>query len=224
MFDATTSWLLLDASGVTTRVGVWRDARWRAWREYEAPALEALFAGVQAVMEEAQTPFEKLGGYFYVEGPGSVLGLRLAAMAIRAWQTDDAAVAGGQPRPVFACGSLQLAAAVALAAKAPLPFAVFTEARQGHWHVLEVNDGDARNINSLSTREVGEHDLPAGPLYHLPARKAWHTPPARAQKLPAGLRDHPEVLAQAGLLRAVATPVPFTGAEPEYKKWAGAVK
>jgi tRNA threonylcarbamoyladenosine biosynthesis protein TsaB len=173
-------------------------------------------------MVEAQVTFENLGGYFYVEGPGSVLGLRLAAMAIRAWQTDDAALAVGQPRPVWACGSLHVAAAVALAANAPLPFAVFTEARQGHWHVLEVKDTDTSNINSLTPREVGEHSLPAGPLFYLPARKAWHTPPARAQTLPAGLRDHPEVLAQAKLLRAVAMPVPYTGAEPEYKKWTGA--
>ncbi len=222
MFDVRGSWLLLDASGVTTRAGVWQNARWLAWRESEAPALEAVFAGAQTVLAEARMPLEKLGGYLYIEGPGSVLGLRVAAMAIRGWQTDAAARTGGKTKPVLACGSLPLAAALALADGTPPPFAVFTEARQGHWHVLEVNHSDSGQVGVWPVREIGENDLPAGALFHLPARKAWHKAPPHARPLPASLREHPEVLSRLNLFRPVETPTPYAGNPPEYKKWAGA--
>lgn len=215
MFDVGCSWLFLDASGVATRAGVWQSARWLGWRESDAPALESVFANARAALAESCVPLEKIGGYLYVEGPGSVLGLRVAAMAIRTWQTDDAARNAGPVKPVLSCGTLSLAAALALAGGVPPPFAVFTEARQDHWHLLEINDRATTPI----LREVGENGLPAGALYHLPARKAWHKPPPHAQPLPVSLRDHPEILAQPNLFHPVETPVPFTGHPPEYKKW-----
>lgn len=219
MFDVRCSWLLLDASGVTTRAGVWQNARWLAWREGEAPALEAVFAGVQAVLAEARVPLAELGGYLYVEGPGSVLGLRVAAMAIRGWQTDAAARPGGKTKPVLACGSLPLAAALALAGGAPPPFAVFTEARQGHWHVLEVNDRDSGPFDAMVVREAPENGLPQGALFHLPARKAWHKAPSHARPLPVSLRDHPEILSRPNLFRPVELPTPYAVNPPAYKKW-----
>jgi len=217
MFDIELPWLFLDASSVAARVGVWQNARWLAWRESEAPALEAIFAGVRAALDESGIPLEKLGGYLYVEGPGSVLGLRLTAMAIRAWQTDEAARKGG-----WAGGSLHLAAALALAGGTPPPFAVFTEARQGHWHVFDVHGSAAAPVGALSAREVGENGLPAGALFHVPARKAWHQPPPHGRPLSISLHDHPETLLHPNLFRLAVTPTPFTGTAPEYKKWAGA--
>jgi tRNA threonylcarbamoyladenosine biosynthesis protein TsaB len=222
MFDVELPWLFLDASSVAARVGVWQNARWLAWRESEAPALEAIFAGVRAALDESGIPLEKLGGYLYVEGPGSVLGLRLTAMAIRAWQTDEAARKGGKMHPVWAGGSLHLAAALALAGGTPPPFAVFTEARQGHWHVFDVHGSAAAPVGALSAREVGENGLPAGALFHVPARKAWHQPPPHGRPLSISLHDHPETLLHPNLFRLAETPTPFTGTAPEYKKWAGA--
>jgi tRNA threonylcarbamoyladenosine biosynthesis protein TsaB len=219
MFDIRGSWLLLDASGVTVRAGVWQNARWLAWRESEAPALEAVFAGVQAVLAEARVPLAELGGYMYIEGPGSVLGLRVAAMAIRGWQTDAAARPGGKTKPVLACGSLPLAAALALAGGTPPPFGVFTEARQRHWHVLEVNGSEGGQDGIQPVREVLENELPSGTLFHLPARKAWHKAPPHARPLPASLRDHPEILSRPDLFRLVETPTPYAVNPPTYKKW-----
>jgi hypothetical protein len=142
-------------------------------------------------------------------------------MAIRAWQTGEAARNDGKTKPVRACGSLPLAAALALASGTPPPFAVFTEARQGHWHLLEVNRAEA-TPPEMTTREVDENGLPTGTLFHLLARKAWHKPPPHARPLPASLRDHPEILSRPHLFRPVETPTPATGAPPEYKKWIGA--
>ncbi len=223
MLDVQSFWLFLDASGVSPRLGLWREGRWLAWSASDAPALEALYADIRALLNQAQLPWEQLGGYIYVEGPGSVLGLRVAAMAIRAWQTDDAARRGGKARPTWACGSLQLAASLAIAGGTPPPFAIFTEARQGHWHLLEVASATVGQANAGSAREVGENDLPHGPLFHLPARKAWHKAPPHARTIPTSLHDHPEILNLPNLLHPVTIPTPFTGQPHEYKKWTGAI-
>ncbi len=222
MFDVRHFWLFLDASGVNPRLGLWQNGRWLAWRESETPALEAMFVEPRALLDKANLSWGQLDGYIYVEGPGSVLGLRVAAMAIRAWQTDDAARPSGKARPVWACGSLPLAAALALAGGTSPPFAIFTEARQGHWHLLEVSPTVARQAAFAGAREVGENELPDGPLFHLPARKAWHKAPPHARTISTSLRDHPEILAQPQLLHPVSTPTPFTGQPHEYKKWVGA--
>lgn len=216
-------WLFLDASGLTARVGIWSTARWLAWRESEAGALEAIYAGVSAVLAETQSSWEKLAGYIYVEGPGSVLGLRLTAMAIRTWQVDDAQRMGRQACPVWACGSLPLAAATALAGGTAPPFTVFTDARQGHWNLLKVNNADPTALAATAVQEIGEHDLPSGTLFYLPARKVQSRVPAHARLMPASLRNHPEILSQSDLLRPVETATP-AGSTPEYKKWAGADK
>jgi len=222
MFDVENPWLFLDASGVTVRVGVWQNSHWLGWRESEAAALEGVFAGTQTVLAEANLPWEKLGGYLYVEGPGSVLGLRLAAMAIRAWQVDDAARNPGKMRPVWACGSLHLAAALALAGGTKPPFTVFTDARQGLWQVMEIKTDHASELSAAAPQEINEADLPSGQLFHVPARKAWHHPPERARPLPVSLREHPEILSLLQLFRPVETPTPHTGRAQEYKKWTGA--
>ncbi len=220
MFDDAGIWLFLDGSGLNPRVGLWRSGRWLAYREGPAPALAALYGGVRELVREAGVAWAELGGYLYVDGPGSVLGLRLTAMAVRTWQTDDAAKPGQTSRPVLACGSLQLAAALARAVQIPTPFGIFTESRQGRWHVLTVN-GDGTNS---SPAEVGENELPAGILFHLAARKAWSKPPAHAQPLPATLRDHPEIVGRPGLFNPAATAIPYSVQAPEYKKWEGGAK
>jgi tRNA threonylcarbamoyladenosine biosynthesis protein TsaB len=210
--------LFLDASGLTARVGLWDSGRWLAYREDRAAALEALFHNLPAALVEAGVAWPQIAGYLFVEGPGSVLGLRLAAMALRAWQVD--AAAQGRSRPLFACGSLRLAAALALAGGAQPPFAICTEARQNLFHLLEITD--ASQLNAAATREVQPDALPRGVLFHLPARKAWAGAPAHAQPLPASLRDHPEILAQPGLLHPADLATP-SGAPPAYRKWAPAV-
>jgi tRNA threonylcarbamoyladenosine biosynthesis protein TsaB len=215
--------LFLDTSGLTARVGVWRESCWLGWRESEAGALKALYAGVSMVMAEAQMSWEKLAGYIYVEGPGSVLGLRLAAMAIRTWQVDDAQRMGGTARPVWAGGSLQLAAATVLADGVSPPFAVFTDARQGHWNLLNVTSADPAALAANVVQEIGENELPAGTLFQVRARKAGARAPAHAQPLAARLREHPEILLSPGLFRPVDTAVPY-GRAPEYRKWTGGEK
>jgi tRNA threonylcarbamoyladenosine biosynthesis protein TsaB len=211
--------LFLDASGLTIRVGLWQGSRWLAYREDPAPALASLFTSTRAVLAEASLSFPQIGGFSFVEGPGAVLGLRLAALAIRTWQADTP----GRNLPTLTCGSLHLAATLALAGGAQPPFAVATDARQGRWHLLHVESSAPAVLAMLSSREItaGELAQLPSPLYYFPARKTWQPPPRPHSTLPASLRNHPALLATPGLFHPTPTATPFAGAAPEYKKWQG---
>jgi len=223
-FPPHATYLLLDAAGVTPRLGLWQDGRWLAWRECTTTTMPGLFEEIPTLLAEAKLTWEKIDGFIYPEGPGSVLGLRLAAMAIRTWQVDEAARPSPRELTVWACGSLHLAAALVIAGGVPIPFTAFTEVRQGLWRVLEVNSGDAAALAAIPSREVLDGDLPFGALFHVPARKAWQGLPPQAQPLPTTLHKHPEIFQQPGLLRQVETATPYAGTPPEYRKWAGAEK
>ena len=232
MLDAGLPLLFLDASGLSTRAGLWQNSRWLAFREDPAPALTALFTSTRAILAEAALTLSQIAGFLYIEGPGSVLGLRLAAMAIRTWQTDptsaSAAIHSSEPQPapshprtVFSCGSLHLAAALALAGGAQPPFTVCTDARQGRWHLLEVPTANSSSLAQNLSREADGPELAQlpGPLFYLPARKSWQNLPRPSAPLPASLRDHPEILITPNLFRPVPAATPFSGAAPEYRKW-----
>lgn len=123
--------LFIDASAPRVQAGVWQGGRWLAYRCMEAPALEEVFRSVSLLLKEAELRFTDLGGFIHNEGPGSILGIRLAAMALRIWALglgdlpsvgtvtapaqDTAATASATARnvalPVWAVRSLPLLAA-----------------------------------------------------------------------------------------------------------------
>jgi tRNA threonylcarbamoyladenosine biosynthesis protein TsaB len=221
MFDAGQPLLFLDTSGLSTRAAVWQNSRWLAFRADPAPALESLFISARAVLAEASLTLPQIGGFLYVAGPGSILGLRLAAMAIRAWQTDAASSANSSALPVFSCNSLHLAAALALAGGAQPPFSVSTDARAGRWHLLAVTTADLSALAQTSPREIESAELAQlpGPLFHLPARRVAPNLPRPSSLLTTSLRDHPEILTLPNLFSTASTATPFAGAAPEYRKW-----
>ena len=79
--------LVLDASAGTVFVGiVGPDEQWIARQQSTANALEGLFASVEYCLQTAGMGIDSIRGFIYCEGPGSVLGLRLCAMAIETWR------------------------------------------------------------------------------------------------------------------------------------------
>ena len=100
--------LVIDASGPSVCVGLLADDRnWLAHTEAPGAALECLFPAVEATLNTAQLRFEQLRSFIYCEGPGSVLGLRLCAMAIETWSRLYPTAA-----QLYSYNSLQLCAAL----------------------------------------------------------------------------------------------------------------
>ncbi len=206
------AWLLLDATWPIAAVGVWRDGRWLSFVRAEGPAVESLFEIVERALSRAGVDLPGLAGYLFAEGPGSVLGLRSAAMALRAWRMAP----GLDKKPVLACCSLRLAAELAsLDQPGSGRFSVFAASRRDRWNALAA--GSARREECDG---AGLARLPA-PLLQLPARDVG-APPVSAEKFDPleALARHPEVFLIPGLFHLCDSPDAANLANT-YSTWTG---
>ncbi len=77
------TWLLIDAAGPVSVIGLVEDDAWRAHLCTEGDFLEWLEPTVQELLSKSGLKLADLSGVLYGSGPGSTLGLRLAAIFIR---------------------------------------------------------------------------------------------------------------------------------------------
>ncbi len=80
--------LVLDASSPMIQVGIADREGWRALKKAEEQAMESLFRSCAEIFEELDAGMGKVDAVFYCEGPGSTLGLRIAAALTRTIQWD----------------------------------------------------------------------------------------------------------------------------------------
>jgi tRNA threonylcarbamoyladenosine biosynthesis protein TsaB len=189
--------LLIDAAAARVQVGVWSARGDARWQSFEQEAGVAIFAGVEKLGVE----IGELGGYVLCEGPGSILGIRTAAMAVRAWRVLA-------PRPVWVYRSLALVAQ-ALGPSGP---AVIADARRDRWHVAQLDQ---------PLRRVPTAELPPTPLAMPDGFRHWSKlPEDRAVRpVPYDLATlWPQAL-DADLLQPADTPEAFLHEEPAYVTW-----
>jgi tRNA threonylcarbamoyladenosine biosynthesis protein TsaB len=103
------------------------------WHASNQEAGIAIFAGVDAVLAQARIGVADLGALVFCEGPGSILGIRSAAMALRIWSAAE-----GLTVPAFAYRSLELVAHDLRRRGIPAPCAVLADARRDSWHWVDV--------------------------------------------------------------------------------------
>jgi tRNA threonylcarbamoyladenosine biosynthesis protein TsaB len=194
--------LFLDAAGSGVFAGVWRAGAWLACRRGDTPnAGECLFALTDSALAEAGTRLDDCAAFAFAEGPGSILGVRVAAMALGAWRVLPRA----STRPVFAAGSLALAARLLLrSGVAGNEFSLLSDSRQGFWNSLAVRGG----VPAEDFEEVPAAGLAAlpRPFFHI-ARPGHPAPPVDRVPFPANLLERdPEVFFSPGLFRETDTP------------------
>lgn len=205
--------LVIDGSGPACFAGVLdADQKWIGRTEIDGAPLESLFPAVKAVLDGAGLELEALRGYIYCQGPGSVLGLRLCAMALETWSRLQPT-----PPPCFAYNSLQLVAACILADHPELENALLvSDWKKGAWNAVLIEAGRPRTPHVADDSEIQEW---TAPLFHLPQRKGWQTPPAHATTVANTPARLPELLAQSDLL----TPTPgiqlHTSGVNTFQKW-----
>jgi tRNA threonylcarbamoyladenosine biosynthesis protein TsaB len=124
--------LVLDGSArAGVRVGVLSGGRWTGQGVSPDGALEGLFGCLESALAEAKLSLKDIRSFALCVGPGSVLGIRIAALAVRSWSALE-------PRPIFVWESLAALARSALVAGEKGPFLVAVESRLKRWHALEV--------------------------------------------------------------------------------------
>jgi tRNA threonylcarbamoyladenosine biosynthesis protein TsaB len=188
--------LLLDAASEKVQVGLLRAGAEPRW----ASRTEEAGVGVFECLDEIDVEIDAVGAFAFCEGPGSILGVRTAAMALRTWNIL-------RPRPTYAYFGL---AVVAFAVGRP-GVTHIADARRGLWHRLSLGGTPGRVPAAELT---GELMTPEG-------FRRWEPLPrgamATSYDLAALFRMSP--VAEADLFRPAPEPDAFMHQEPAYAKW-----
>jgi tRNA threonylcarbamoyladenosine biosynthesis protein TsaB len=142
--------------------------------------LEGLFGCAEAALADAKLSLADIRSFALCVGPGSVLGIRIAALAVRSWSALE-------PRPIFVWESLSALARSALVAGEQGPFLVAVESRLKRWHALEVAadgslgapfEAEAAQLNSAGHRVLASSEAAPGVLAsHVAVPHPWSSLP-----------------------------------------------
>lgn len=194
LLDARAPLLLLDAASTRIQVGWLAAGQPARWETASAEAGVGLFECVQRL----QIRTADAGAFLFCDGPGSILGVRTAAMALRAWLVL-------KPRPVFAYRSLEL---VAHALGRP-ELTIIADARRDSWHTGRIG----QPVQRVPTATLsGELVMPEG-------FRHWTPLPAGVTSTSYSLDQLLPAVADADLFRETAAPDAFLHEEPSYVTW-----
>ncbi len=203
--------LALDTASATVQAGVLRASGEPHWQRVEGEAGTALFQCADAALGAARQQFDGIGAFVFCEGPGSMLGVRTVAMALRTWHVLE-------PRPVYAYQSLAVAA-VAEWRRAPRAFTIIADARRDTWHTLAM---DAAGRPGALQR-TATPDLPGGELLTPENFRTWSKLARPVASCSYDLAPIFAALGERDLFRAVEFPDAFQHEPPEYRKWPARV-
>jgi len=205
--------LVVDGSGPCFFAGILGSSgAWLDYRKAEAPALESLFPTVDEVLRGAGVDLSDIRSFVYCEGPGSVLGLRLCAMAIETWRRIYET-----PARLYGYNSLKLVAAELLRHEGIREEALLiSDWKKDSWNSLKIADDGLGEVAPVSAGELSQWK---GPLYHLPARKGWQKPPDRAQEVSYNPESLASLLPVAELLAPREKVELYNSGVNSFRKW-----
>jgi len=186
--------LLIDAASSRVQVGLVGPDGVGSWQTSDDEAGVAVFAGV----EKLGIDLGAVKAFAFCDGPGSVLGIRTVAMALRTWCVLE-------PRPVFAYCSL----AVVAHAIGRNDVGVIADARREAWHHYQIGRG---------LRRVPATELD-GDLVMPENFRAWAPLPANVRHVPYALAELWPRVADVDLLMETNAPDAFLHEEPSYVTW-----
>jgi tRNA threonylcarbamoyladenosine biosynthesis protein TsaB len=188
--------LVLDASSQRVQVGLLGLPEGPRW----ASRTEEAGVGLFQCLDELDVDLAAVAAFAYCEGPGSILGIRTSAVALRMWNVL-------QERPMFGYLSLALAAQ----AVGRPGVTLVADARRGRWHRFQIG-GPLERVPAAELS--GDLLMPEG-------FRHWGALPPGTQLTPY---DLPTLLADpavagAELFQLTDAPDAFLHEEPSYAKW-----
>ena len=205
--------LVIDGSGSKVFAGILdAENRWLVKLERDGSPLEELFSVIEAVLTESGLSLTEIGSYIYCMGPGSVLGLRLCAMAIETW-----ARLYPKSAQYYKYNSLQLSAHALLYATPDLKDAlIVSDWKKGAWNALYIKGGHVGATEVIDNGALNDWE---NLIYHLPQRKGWQSPPNKVQTL----RYDPSIIGvirdASGLLQITDRIELYSSGINTFQKW-----
>lgn len=201
--------LVLDAASQRVQVGLLHVGKTAIWHATSDEAGRGVFTGTEAVLQQASLGIDEIGAFLFCEGPGSMLGTRTVAMALRTWLAL-------KPRPVYRYQSLTLAAHFAWHQQACRDLTVIADARRETWHCQSIRaDG---SLTPLQRLPAGE--LPTGELLTPDTFRAWAESPRAAAMCSYDLSAILPVVMDGDYFTFTDAPDAFQHEVPSYKKWS----
>lgn len=188
--------LVIDAASAQVQVGLLRPDQTSVWHSGTDEAGVAVFRGIEQLAVDPMA----VSAFVFCDGPGSVLGIRTVAMALRTWNVL-------RPRPMFAYNSLAL---VGHALGRP-EVGVIADARRESWHHFALG----RGLRRIPTADLtGELVMPE----HF---RHWTNLPADVSvtRVPYSLASLLPQIWDVDLLQETDAPDAFLHEEPQYVTW-----
>lgn len=205
--------LVTDCSCPGIRAGVLGSNGWISYITKTGETGAALFNAVKEILARAKLGLEDLAGFAYCEGPGSTLGIRINAMAIRTWNT-----LSSETKPIFAYKSLEAAAClIRESRRASREFAVFSDFRKHAWNGCStVATGDYSKIEI-----VGEAAIKSWPNQRYFIQQRIHSlgKAPGSELIDYDLGPLGEATPFLDLLEKCDKPTAYLVNKPEFKKW-----
>lgn len=192
--DRYASLLVIDAASTQIQVGWLTAAAPDRWKESN----EEAGVGVFECIADLEVELGTVEAFIFCEGPGSILGIRTSAMALRIWNVIS-------PRPCFAYLSL----AILAEALGDPALTVIADARRELWHAFRIGE---------KLQRVPAAELPSS-LATPDNFRSWSALPSGVTRVPYSLTDLLPKIPDAELFRATDDPDAFLHAEPSYATW-----
>jgi tRNA threonylcarbamoyladenosine biosynthesis protein TsaB len=169
-----------------------------AFRARWAHSKEEAGVGVFRCLESLAVDLQSVRGFVFANSPGSILGIRTVAIALRVWRASAST-------PVFGYHALALVAE----SQDRRDVTFIADARRGAWHACRKGEAPRRTAaGELS----GALAMPVG-------FRHWTPPPETAEGVPYRLEDLWPKAADADLLRPTEDPDAFLHEAPTYVTW-----
>ncbi|GAB5561136.1 MAG: hypothetical protein SynsKO_27830 [Synoicihabitans sp.] len=193
--------LIIDAASAVLQVGWAQSGAETRWIKLESEAGTGVY---RALTELAENPGDA-NAFVFCEGPGSMLGIRTVAAALRTW-------VALRPRPIFSYRSLDLAAL----AHGEVGATFICDARRQSWHCLSLGD----DLKPSKISRIPTAELPGRPLYCLNGFRSWTPlPEPKPPVVPYDAACLTGTLSSTELLRENTDPDAFQPERPDYAKW-----
>lgn len=209
--------LFLDSSTTCLHAGLWQAGSWLALERDRGESLQGVFSLTESCLRQAGLGLEEVAAFAWCEGPGSLLALRLTAMAINTW----AGAATPGRRPVLSCRTLDgMAAQIAQRQPlAPRGFHLACPSRARQW-LLQHFSPDGQSLTPPAIADDAALQEVVSPLFLLQTRLAKPSQVANGTVVEADWSGAAHLLPR--VLRPASYPVQAWVPDPsEYVRWSG---
>lgn len=208
------TWLLLDAAGPETVFGLVHDGDWLDYTITKNPFLERCQVSLGRLLKDHELGLEELSGILFASGPGSTLGLRLAALFARSLLQ----LPGLEHWRCAQYNNLAMAVASLIDKGEEFPIQAIAPWRRDRVHRVSIRDTSSLEFISDSLHP-DELDTDTSNLFPLGNRPRNLPPVKKIRKYPVG--DLLEIMSKyPQLIEYPLEPTPYSAESPEFALWS----